>query len=125
MDETRIGPHVLGQMGEEGDDVVLGHALDVVDAVNDHLAGAFTLLKGIEVDILDEGSLDQADEMLARLQVRVASVHSKLRMDAAPMTRRMVAAVRNPFTNVLGHCTGRLVTGNRGTRPPSAFDART
>ena len=103
----------------------LARQLDVVDAVNDHLAGAFTLLKGIEVDILDDGSLDQADEMLARLQVRVASVHSKLRMDAAPMTRRMVAAVRNPFTNVLGHCTGRLVTGNRGTRPPSAFDART
>ena len=40
------------------------------------------------------------------------------------MTRRMVAAVENPFTNVLGHCTGRLVTGNRGTRQPSRFDAK-
>jgi putative hydrolase len=102
----------------------LARQLDVVDAVNDHLGGSFTLLKGIEVDILDDGSLDQTDEMLARLDVRVASVHSKLRMDAAPMTRRMVAAVRNPFTTVLGHCTGRMVTGNRGTRPPSSFDAR-
>ncbi|MCH1866511.1 PHP domain-containing protein [Nocardioides sp. CFH 31398] len=108
----------------------LAKQLDVIDAVNDHLAGqapdggGFTLLKGIEVDILDDGSLDQTDEMLARLDLRVASVHSKLRMDAEPMTRRMVAAVANPFVNVLGHCTGRLVTGGRGTRPPSEFDAR-
>jgi putative hydrolase len=102
--------------------------LDVVDAVNDHLnrvsAQQFTLLKGIEVDILDDGGLDQTEEMLAKLQVRVASVHSKLAMDRADMTKRMVAAVRNPFTNVLGHCTGRLVTGGRGTRKQSQFDAR-
>jgi putative hydrolase len=98
--------------------------LRVVEAVNEHLGGSFTLLKGIEVDILDDGSLDQTDEMLAQLDLRVASVHSKLRMDPDAMTRRMVGAVRNPFTNVLGHCTGRLVTGNRGTRPSSEFDAR-
>ncbi|GGO84869.1 PHP domain-containing protein [Nocardioides phosphati] len=102
----------------------LARQLDVVDAVNAHLAGSFTLLKGIEVDILDNGALDQTDEMLARLDVRVASVHSKLAMDRDAMTRRMVNAVRNPFTNVLGHCTGRLVTGGRGTRPQSEFDAR-
>jgi len=101
----------------------LTRQLGVVDAVNDHLGGNFTLLKGIEVDILDDGSLDQTDEMLARLDVRVASVHSKLAMDRAPMTRRMVAAVENPFANVLGHCTGRLVTGNRGKRGQSEFDA--
>jgi putative hydrolase len=106
----------------------LTRQLGVVEAVNEHLdrqgAGRFTLLKGIEVDILDDGSLDQDDALLARLDVRVASVHSKLKMEAADMTRRMVAAVRNPRTNVLGHCTGRLVTGNRGTRPGSQFDAR-
>ena len=105
----------------------LTRQLGVVEAVNEHLSGqgegGFRLLKGIEVDILDDGSLDQTDEMLARLDVRVASVHSKLAMDKAPMTKRMVAAVRNPFTNVLGHCTGRLVTGNRGTRKSSEFDA--
>ncbi|WP_232680683.1 PHP domain-containing protein [Nocardioides sp. R-C-SC26] len=102
----------------------LGRQLDVVDAVNVHLGGGFTLLKGIEVDILDDGALDQTDEMLARLDVRVASVHSKLGMDSAAMTRRMLGAIANPFTNVLGHCTGRLVTGNRGTRASSQFDAR-
>lgn len=107
----------------------LRRQLGVVDAVNEHLrAGGgdngFTLLAGIEVDILDDGSLDQDDDLLARLDLRVASVHSKLKMDPAAMTRRMVAAVRNPRTNVLGHCTGRLVTGNRGTRPGSQFDAK-
>lgn len=103
----------------------LTRQLDVVDAVNAHLAGGgFTLLKGIEVDILDDGSLDQSEAMLARLDVRVASVHSKLRTESSAMTRRMVAAVAQPWVNVLGHCTGRLVTGSRGTRPPSEFDAR-
>jgi putative hydrolase len=103
----------------------LTRQLGVVDAVNEHLAGSgFTLLKGIEVDILDDGSLDQTDEMLAKLDLRVASVHSKLRQDAAGMTARMLGAIRNPRTNVLGHCTGRMVMGNRGTRPSSEFDAK-
>jgi putative hydrolase len=109
----------------------LRQQLEVVEAVNAHLVATgstagtgFRLLKGIEVDILDDGSLDQTDEMLSALDVRVASVHSKLAMDKDAMTRRMVNAVANPFTNVLGHCTGRLVTGNRGIRAQSQFDAR-
>ncbi|CAN5131274.1 PHP domain-containing protein [soil metagenome] len=82
------------------------------------------LLSGIEVDILDDGTLDQVPELLERLDVVVASVHSKLAMPAKEMTARMLAAVADPHTNVLGHCTGRLVEGSRGTRPASAFDAR-
>ncbi|TFC84887.1 PHP domain-containing protein [Cryobacterium sp. TMT4-31] len=81
------------------------------------------LLSGIEVDILENGELDQDPALLARLDVVVASVHSKLRADSLSMTPRMLAGIRNPHTNVLGHCTGRLVTGSRGTRPPSSFDA--
>ncbi|MGD7731898.1 PHP domain-containing protein [Propionibacteriaceae bacterium G57] len=81
------------------------------------------VLKGIEVDILDDGSLDQAADMLARLDVVVASVHSKLAMPADAMTRRMVTAIANPHTTVLGHCTGRLVEGERGLRDQSRFDA--
>jgi putative hydrolase len=50
-------------------------------------------------------------------------VHSKLRSDAGSMTRRMLRAIQNPHTDILGHCTGRLVTGGRGTRPESQFDA--
>lgn len=83
-----------------------------------------TMLAGIEVDILEDGALDQTPEMLDELDIVVASVHSKLRMDAEPMTRRMLAAVADPSVNVLGHCTGRLVEGSRGTRPSSQFDAR-
>jgi putative hydrolase len=100
----------------------LERQLEVVEAVNAHLGDRIRLLKGIEVDILDDGSLDQRDDLLGRLDVVVASVHSKLRMERAPMTRRMVEAVRNPRTTILGHCTGRLVTGGRGTRPQSEFD---
>ncbi|MBD0746888.1 PHP domain-containing protein [Streptomyces sp. CBMA152] len=100
----------------------LREQLAVVAEANKRWA-PFRLLTGIECDILDDGSLDQEDELLDELDVVVVSVHSKLRMDADSMTRRMVAAVRNPYANILGHCTGRLVTGGRGKRPESTFDA--
>lgn len=101
----------------------LTQQLRLVEAVNAQLGGGFRLLKAIEVDILDDGSLDQTEEMLDQLDIRVASVHSKLKMDSPAMTRRMIAAVRQRHTNVLGHCTGRLITGDRGRRPQSQFDA--
>ncbi|MFD5117509.1 PHP domain-containing protein [Streptomyces sp. NPDC058391] len=108
----------------------LREQLDVIAELNDRWA-PFRLLTGIECDILPDGSLDQEPELLDRLDLVVVSVHSKLRMDAAPMTRRMIAAVRDPLSDVLGHCTGRLVTARRGTgrggqdggRPESRFDA--
>ncbi|MFD1533250.1 PHP domain-containing protein [Pseudonocardia aurantiaca] len=83
---------------------------------------AFRVLTGIEVDINEDGSLDQDEDLLAELDVVVASVHSKLRMPRAEMTERMLTAVANPHVDVLGHCTGRMVTGNR-KRPESQFDA--
>jgi putative hydrolase len=103
--------------------------LDEVEAINDGLAeeaeeGAppFRILTGIEVDILTDGALDQEDQLLARLDVVVASAHSELRMERDAMTRRLVTAIANPHTDILGHCTGRLLTGNRGRRPESEFD---
>jgi putative hydrolase len=96
--------------------------LEVIDELRERLA-PLRILTGIEVDILDDGSLDQEPELLDRLDVVVASVHSKLSMDAKSMTRRMVRAVSNPHADVLGHCTGRLVEGDRGLRPESKFDA--
>ena len=102
----------------------LREQLDVVAELNEDLA-PFRILTGIEVDILDDGGLDQDEDLLARLDVVVASVHSKLRMDRVEMTRRMVAAIANPLVNVLGHCTGRIVkSGGRrgGLRPESDFD---
>ena len=93
--------------------------LELISELNTELA-PFRILTGIEVDILEDGSLDQQEDLLAQLDVVVASVHSKLRMPAGPMTERMVTAVHNPHVDVLGHCTGRLLAG-RG-RPESAFD---
>ncbi|MEO8107342.1 MAG: PHP domain-containing protein [Actinomycetes bacterium] len=99
----------------------LRQQLDIVDQVNAELA-PFRLLTGIEVDILQDGSLDQEPELLARLDVVVGSVHSKLRSSAEVMTRRMVTAIANPHLDVLGHCTGRMVSGGR-KRPESEFEA--
>lgn len=100
----------------------LREQIDVIDEIREKVT-PMRILTGIEVDILEDGSLDQEPELLERLDVVVASVHSKLAMDAPAMTRRMIKAVTNPHTDVLGHCTGRLVTGGRGMRPESRFDA--
>ncbi|RKR19811.1 PHP domain-containing protein [Arthrobacter oryzae] len=100
----------------------LREQLDVVAGINAG-CGDFRLLAGIEVDILEDGTLDQTPDMLDRLDIVVASVHSKLRSDRHTMTDRMLGAIQDPHMNVLGHCTGRLLQGSRGTRPQSEFDA--
>ncbi|MEQ3554078.1 PHP domain-containing protein [Pseudonocardia nematodicida] len=103
----------------------LRRQLEQVAALNERIAGStrdFRVLTGIEVDIGDDGALDQEPELLAELDVVVASVHSKLRMPRDEMTERMLTAIANPHVDVLGHCTGRMVTGRR-KRPESEFDA--
>ena len=99
----------------------LERQLGVLDDLRPRLGG-FRLLSGIEVDILEDGSLDQKPELLGRLDIVVSSVHSKLAMESAAMTRRMIAAVRGGQADVLGHCTGRLMGGKK--RAQSTFDAR-
>ncbi len=102
----------------------LRQQLAVLEDLRERLA-PFRLLSGIEVDICDDGSLDQAPDLLGSLDVVVASVHSKLRMDTAAMTRRLLAALENPALDILGHCTGRIRPGSSGEgkgRPPSSFD---
>ena len=91
-----------------------------VAQLNDELA-PFRILTGIEVDILPDGSLDQERDLLAQLDLVVGSVHSELRMDGRLMTRRLVTALADPHLDILGHVTGRMVTGKRH-RPPSDFD---
>ena len=81
----------------------------------------FRVLSGMEVDIFEDGSLDLSNDMLAQLDVVVASVHSKMRLPAADMTRRMVTAIANPHVDILGHMTNRKVSGTG--RAPSEFDA--
>jgi putative hydrolase len=98
----------------------LREQLEIVAQLNEELA-PFRILTGIEVDILEDGALDQDETLLAQLDVVVASVHSKLRMDGPAMTARMRRAIENPHTDILGHCTGRIVVGKG--RPQSSFDA--
>ncbi len=100
----------------------LREQIAVIDDLNELMA-PFRCLRGIEVDILEDGGLDQQDALLGELDVVVASVHSKLRSDSETMTHRMVGGIVNPRTNILGHCTGRLIEGERGLRPQSVFDA--
>ncbi|MEU4562551.1 PHP domain-containing protein [Actinoplanes sp. NPDC023936] len=109
----------------------LRRQLDHVAKLNELMPDGFRILTGIEVDILEDGSLDQEDELLERLDVVVGSVHSKLRDESPRMTRRMVAALANPHLDILGHMTGRKVSAKGAgdaahraarTRPPSTFD---
>ena len=93
---------------------------EVVAELNEDLA-PFRILTGIEVDILEDGSLDQDDELLSQLDVVVASVHSKLKMEGPAMTERMLRAIESPHTDILGHCTGRIIVGKG--RAQSIFDA--
>ncbi|MEM8584298.1 MAG: PHP domain-containing protein [Bacteroidota bacterium] len=84
-----------------------------IDALNAELA-PFVILKGIESDILNDGSLDYEDEILAGFDCVIASVHSNLRMDKDKATQRLLAAIRNPYTHILGHPTGRLLLSRAG-----------
>ena len=95
--------------------------LEEIATLNAELS-PFRLLTGIEVDINEDGSLDQDPDLLAQLDVVVGSVHSALRSEERAMTVRMVTALANPNLDILGHCTGRMKTRKRN-RPPSAFDA--
>ncbi|WP_375390210.1 PHP domain-containing protein [uncultured Amnibacterium sp.] len=97
----------------------LAAQLEVVAAID---GPGLRLLPGIEVDVLEDGSLDQEPALLDRLDVVVASLHSRLRADAAEITARLLGAIADPHTSVIGHITGRLVEGRRGTRPQSVFD---
>jgi DNA polymerase (family 10) len=106
--------------------VAMAHGLDPVrlreqwrelEQVQKGLPG-ITLLRGIEVDILEDGSLDLPDDVLAQLDWVVASVHYKLGQSSEQMTRRLTNAIRNPHVDVIGHPSGRLLTG----RDPSTFD---
>lgn len=127
MVDTAIGlGHEYVVLTDHSPRLTVAHGLDrdrleqqlaVVAELNERVA-PFRVLTGMEVDILEDGSLDLDDDLLARLDVVVASVHSKLRMERSAMTARMVQAVASPHVDILGHCTGRLI----GKRPESAFD---
>jgi DNA polymerase (family 10) len=84
-----------------------------IDQLNSRL-GPFKVFKGIESDILNDGSLDYPDEILKTFDFIVASVHSVLRMDEEKANKRLIRAIENPFTRILGHPTGRLLLSRKG-----------
>ncbi len=84
-----------------------------IDQLNAELA-PFRIFKGIESDILNDGSLDYEDDLLAAFDFIIASVHSNLRMDEAKATQRLITAIENPYTTILGHPTGRLLLSRQG-----------
>lgn len=84
-----------------------------IDALNEKLK-PFQILKGIESDILSDGSLDYPEEVLKSFDFIVASVHSAMKMDEATATARLIKAIENPYTSILGHPTGRLLLSRPG-----------
>ena len=84
-----------------------------IDHLNKKLA-PFKIFKGIESDILGDGSLDYPDEILQKFDFVVASVHSNLKMDEEKATQRLIKAIENPYTTILGHPTGRLLLSRAG-----------
>lgn len=84
-----------------------------IDELNQKLA-PFKIFKGIESDILNDGSLDYSDDILKTFDFIVASVHSNLRMDRDKATARLIKAIENPYTTILGHPTGRLLLSRKG-----------
>jgi DNA polymerase (family 10) len=86
----------------------------IADELNRRYAGRFRILKGIESDILADGSLDYAPEVLNRFDFVVASVHNRFRLARDEQTKRLIAAVLNPYTTILGHPTGRQLLRRPG-----------
>lgn len=84
-----------------------------IATLNEKLA-PFKIFRGIESDILGDGSLDYPDEVLAKFDFVVASVHSNLKMDEDKATTRLIKAIENPYTTILGHPTGRLLLSRAG-----------
>lgn len=84
-----------------------------IDTLNTQMA-PFRIFKGIESDILADGSLDYPDAILAKFDFVVASVHSNLKMDEEKATTRLIKAIENPYTTILGHPTGRLLLSRSG-----------
>ena len=112
-----------GQANGLSPDRLLEH-IDAIHAADAEIDG-ITILAGTEVDILADGRLDYDDEILARLDIVVASPHSTLRQDPQTATKRLLAAIRHPLVHVLGHPTGRILNRREGLNPdmPKLFEA--
>lgn len=117
-----VTDHSVGLGVTQGvDAAALAEQRKEIDAANAYYADRgvdFRLLQGTEVEVLGDGTLGLSDEVLASLDIVVASIHSGLRQDSQRITERCLRAVENPFVDIIGHPTGRLL----GRRPPSEID---
>jgi DNA polymerase (family 10) len=95
----------------------LSRQIEAIDRLNEHLDG-ITLLKGIEVDILEDGTLDLPDDMLQQLDIVVCSIHSRFQLPGDKQTARVVRALEHPCCHILAHPTGRIIN----KRPPYDLD---
>jgi DNA polymerase (family X) len=98
--------------GLKVDEIAAQHA--AIDALNGSAGAGFRIFKGIEADILPDGSLDYPDDILARFDFVIASVHSRFQLDRKSQTERILKAVANPYTTILGHMTGRQLLRRQG-----------
>ncbi|TLD43346.1 MAG: DNA polymerase X family [Candidatus Jettenia ecosi] len=101
--------HVANGLKEEE----LLEEIEEIDNLNKKLKG-FTLLKATEVDIMADGSIDFPDKLLEKLDVVIASIHSGFKQEKKKITERMIAAIRNPYVNIIAHPTGRLISKREG-----------
>ena len=85
-----------------------------IDQINAYYDDGFRVYKGIEADILNDGSMDYGNDFLSQFEVVVASIHSQLNMDMEKANRRLIKAIENPHTHILGHMTGRLLLSRAG-----------
>ena len=96
------------------DEEALHRQHEEIDRLNAEYAGRIRILKGTECDILRDGTLDFADEVLATLDFVVASIHSQFNLSPEEQTRRMLRAISNPYVDIIGHPTGRILLGREG-----------
>jgi DNA polymerase (family 10) len=92
----------------------LAHQREEIDRLNEEYKGRFHILQGVECDILKDGSLDFEDQVLSRLDFVVASIHSNFQLSQEEQTRRLVRAIANPFVDIVGHPTGRILLSREG-----------
>ena len=102
--------HYAGGLGVE--EISAQHA--EIDRLNRRSAGEFRIFKGIESDILPDGSVDYPADVLQRFDFIIASVHGQFRLDRRAQTERILRAVRNPYVTILGHMTGRQLLRRAG-----------
>ncbi len=108
-DHSKVAAYANGLNGER-----LRQQGEEVDHLNEEFAGRFHILKGSECDILRDGSLDFDDETLANLDFVVASIHSNFNLSPQEQTQRMIRAISNPYVDIIGHPTGRILLGRAG-----------